>query len=135
MIKLLILAADITEGRRLADSLGITNLHIMDEISIREAIGFTMDPDLPGYGSKIVDKIVSLVNSYKAARPLAIIVDMRHHDAVDKIPHDISCLLYDGSRNRRLSYNPRYKTKYQVKDPDDSRLGELIVDFSSRIPL
>ena len=122
MLKILILAKDPGSIKLL-----IPNIHIIDEPSIRESTGFNLDPDTAGYGPILVSRVTNLVKAWKGKRPLAIILDMRYHTAVDQIPHDVSCLVYDGSKSKRLAYNCRYKTDVTIENIDEiNRLTDIL---------
>ena len=116
MIKLLILTDEIQDGLSLVEQLDIPNIYILDERLVREGIGIVEDPNSAGYPDRLLAKISSLVKNFTAKRPVAIVLDMRYHNAVDMIPHDISCLVYDGSKSKRLAYNPRYKTNITIEN-------------------
>ena len=120
MIKILILAQSPQSILANIDRLGLPNLHVMDESSFRSNTGFDLDPDWPGYRDMVVERMSTLVRAWKAARPLAIVLDMRYHTAIEKIPHDTSCLVYDGSQQRRLAYNTSYKTDLTI-----GNIGEI----------
>ena len=125
MLKILILTDDIAAGRSLVEQLDIHKLYILDEELVRDGTGIVEDPDSAGYPDRLLTKMRSLVKNFTASRPIAIILDMRYHRAVELIPHEISCLLYDGSKSRRLAYNHTYKTTFQAVDLDDPVLEKL----------
>jgi hypothetical protein len=68
----------------------------------------------PDYRTNMVEAMRIKVLTWKARRDLAVVMDMRHQTAVDSIAHDHSILFYDGSRSRRLDYNPTYTTDFAV---------------------
>ena len=125
MLKILILTDDIPAGRSLVEQLDIPKLYILDEELVREGTGIVEDPDSAGYPDRLLAKMGSLVKNFTAMRPIAVILDMRYHRAVEMIPHEISCLLYDGNKNRRIAYNPTYKTMFRAVDLDDPVLETL----------
>jgi len=125
MLKILILTDDIPAGRSLVEQLDIPKIYILDEQMVREGTGIVEDPDSAGYPDRLLNKMRSLVKTFAAKRPMAVILDMRYHRAVELIPHEISCLLYDGSKSRRLAYNPTYKTMFRAKDLDDQSVEML----------
>jgi hypothetical protein len=125
MLKILILTDDIAAGRSLVEQLDIPKIYILDEELVRDGTGIVEDPDSAGYPDRLLTKMRSLVKNFTASRPIAIILDMRYHRAVELIPHEISCLLYDGSKSRRLAYNPTYKTMFRAKDLDDQSVEML----------
>jgi hypothetical protein len=127
MLKLLIMAYDLEEARQIAESLDIPKLYIMDEHMVREATGILESEDSPGYGARIIQKMSTYVKTFKAIRPIAVVVHMRHSMAVRDIPHDVSCLIYDGSQSRRLQYSPSYKTTFKIRDSaDEAGIAQLI---------
>jgi len=86
-----------------------------------------IDPTEPGHGHRIVQRMAVLARAWKAKRPLVMLLDMRYHNAVEEIPHDYSCLIYDGSRKRRLAYNIGYKTDITIENIDEiSRLTDIL---------
>ena len=125
MLKLLILTDDIPAGRSLVEKLDIPKLYILDEQMVREGTGIFEDPDTAGYPDRLLTKMGSLVKTFTAKRPIAVILDMRYHRAVELIPHEASCLLYDGSKKRRLAYNPTYKTMFRAVDLEDPVLETM----------
>jgi hypothetical protein len=119
MLKLLIMAYDLDESRQIVESLDIPKLYIMDEHMVREATGILESEDSPGYSARIIQKMSTYVKTFKAIRPVAVIVHMRHSMAIRDISHDVSCLIYDGSQSRRLQYSPSYKTTFKIRDSED----------------
>ena len=119
MLKLLVMAYDLAEAKQIIESLDIPKLYIMDEYMVREATGILESEDSPGYSARIIQKMSVYVRTFKAIRPVAVIVHMRHSMAIRDIPHDVSCLIYDGSQSRRLQYSPSYKTTFKIRDSED----------------
>lgn len=64
--------------------------------------------------------------SYRSSRPLVMLMDMRHQTATAEIEHNISILFYDQSKNRRIVYNPIYKTDLIVQDFQSKVLQNLL---------
>jgi hypothetical protein len=119
-MKFLVLTHDIDAAVRWLESQEIDNLYIITETEIAKlnptkySKGFL---DI-NYSNAMIEEIRIKSLSYKAARPLAIVLDMKHQTALDLINHDINILYYDGSLSKRLAYNPTYKPNHVVKDPN-----------------
>ena len=118
-MKLLILAQDIDQAKQIANNLDIPNSYVVDENLLAENTGLMRDPASAGYAIKIVAKMRTIASTFKAKRPLIMIVSMKYQTAVAEIPHDMSCLIYDGSRSKRLQYSPTYKTTFNIRDAED----------------
>ena len=129
-MKLLVLTHNFEMAKSWLENQNIPNLFILEEHSVAETnphkfkLGF-LDLD---YSKNMVSAMKIMSMSYKAKRPVAFIMDMRHQTAVDQIPHDHSILVYDNSLKLRLSYHPLYSTDFGINNVSD------IVDFSVDIP-
>jgi hypothetical protein len=119
-MKLLILAQDIDQAKQIANNLDIVNSYVVDELLLAEDTGLMQDTDSAGYAVRIVAKMRTIAATFKAKRPLIMIVNMKYQTAVAEIPHDMSCLIYDGSRSKRLQYSPTYKTTFKIRDSEDA---------------
>jgi hypothetical protein len=126
-MRLLILALDPEVVKAKIDELGLNNPYCVSDDDVVEMIGVSIIPWMPGYGDLIADRLSTISTNFKAKRDLVILCDMRIHSAVDKIPHDFSCLIYDGSHKRRLNYNTKYKTDIKINDINEIyRLTEIL---------
>ena len=128
MFKLLVLAQDIQSAKQILEGLDVPKLYTIDQDQVRQQTGMIADPDSIGYEHLIVGKLAALTNAFKAARPLAVIVDMRYRSAIERIPHDVNCLIYDGSLNKRLAYNVKYATMIRIKGAGDTEALESALE-------
>jgi DNA polymerase III epsilon subunit-like protein len=125
-MKLLLLSHDLDVAKEWALEQELENAFVIDERDLvthnpaKFDLGF-VDID---YSKKMIEYMQFMSVSYKAARPMFMLMDMRHQTAVDKIPHDASILYYDDSKRRKLAYHPAYQTTFRARS-----LGDLI-DFS-----
>lgn len=117
-MKILILTDNLAEAKNLASQFNLDNPLVWDESIVNE--GVQTDPDDITYTSMTVKRTANLVANYKAKRPLVIILDMLRWSAVEKITHDFSILLYNGSKKRKLGYNVQYHTDFTVKSSSDN---------------
>ena len=62
----------------------------------------------PGYSAYLTSRAANLSKIYKFNKPLVIIIDQRHGDAVEKIPHDKSVRVAEELVPRRLSSSVTY---------------------------
>jgi hypothetical protein len=123
-MKILLLSHNLDQAKDWIMSQDIANLFILDERSLTDENPnkFKLGFHQIDYSENMTYLMSVKVLSYKSARPLIVLMDMRHQNAVEKVPHDHSILLYDGSLNRRLAYNPRY-------------VVDFTVDFNSKFPV
>jgi hypothetical protein len=127
-MKLLLLSHDLDAAKEWALEQDLENVFVIDERDLvphnpaKFELGF-LDMD---YSRKMIEYMQFMSVSYKAARPMFMLLDMRHQTAVDHITHDVSILLYDGSLSRRICYNPDYKPTHIVKDFGSKMLQKLL---------
>ena len=81
------------------------------------------------YSNKMIEELRIKSLSYKSTKVSAMIVDMRHQTAVEKIPHKISGLYYDFSLTKRIAYCPQYITQFTARNAVEN-LSDLVVDNS-----
>jgi hypothetical protein len=79
-----------------------TNLKIIDEYEIASDTPYT-DSGKPGYGDFIANRAAHLSKTYKFTKPLCIVIDQRHQNTLDKIPHDVSIRVCKTLVPKRLS--------------------------------
>ena len=130
-MKALLLTHDIDAAKEWVLNQNIENIFTIDERDIAEhnPIKFKYGFLDIFYSNNIVEYMKFMRNSYKARRPMVMLMDMRHHTAIDKIPHDFSILYYDDSMKKRLAYHPKYKTTYKVSDSSYKLLQELLQKY------
>lgn len=114
---LLILSKDPNDAHELVKNLELNKPLILDETNINE--GSTVRKESIDYRQVTVTRAAALATSYKFSNDLVIILDMRCWDAVEKIPHDLSVLIYDGSMKRNLFYNISYSTDFAIQNTND----------------
>jgi hypothetical protein len=80
-----------------------------------------------GYSLYLTTRAGHLIRAYRANRPLAVVLDQRHQDAVEKILVDKTIRVVDNLIPNRLSHGTSYKVDevYTSEDFDDSVLREL----------
>ena len=79
-----------------------TNLKIIDEYEIASDTPYT-DSSKPGYGEFIANRASHFSKTYKFSKPLCIVLDQRHQNTLDKIPHDVSIRVCKSLVPKRLS--------------------------------
>ena len=127
-MKILLLTHDFQQAKDWLYTQNIDQMVIIEENSVAETnpnkfkLGFL---DL-NYSSAMTNAMKIMSMSYRAKRPVVLLMDMRHQLAIEQIPHDISVLFYDQSLAHRLVYHPFYKTNVIISNPQQ-RL-ELTVD-------
>lgn len=126
-MKALLLSHDLDAAKEWALCQKLENVFIIDERELvahnpkKFELGF-LDIE---YSVKMIEYMQFMSLSYKASRPMFMMMDMRHQTAVDKITHNASILYYDDSNRRRLTYHPAYQTTFRARSLDD------LIDFSA----
>jgi len=100
-----------------------------DDVSLQNPSKFKLNFNDYRYSDAMVDTMRVMCLTYKSQRPLAIIMDMRHQTAVDKIEHDVSILYYDNSKKSRLSYHPIYTTNYKIGDNQNDVFKRILSEL------
>ena len=62
-----------------------------------------------GYSNYVVSRASNLSKIYRFSKPLAFVLDQRHHNAVDKITHDMSIRVINDVIAKRLHDSVLYK--------------------------
>lgn len=120
---ILILTDKLDQAKSLVEKLELDNPLVWDETIINE--GVQVHPNDVNYTALTVKRAANLVANFKAKRPLVVILDMLRWSAVEKIQHDISILLYDGAKNRRLFHNVQYVPNFKLGTLDDRSINQL----------
>ena len=123
-MKILILTNQQDQARLLIEKLNLDNPLVWDESIINE--GVQVHPNDVNYTSLTVKRAANLVLNYRAKRPLVVILDMLRWPAVENIQHDISILLYDNTKKRRLFFNTNYNVDYKISKINDPCIGQII---------
>ena len=128
MTTVLVLSHDLDLAKDWLLCQNVANLYVIDERQVIESnqAKFSRGFANPKYSIEMVELLRIKQFGYKAARPLAILMDMRHQTATAKIAHDVSILVYGGSMNRRIAYNPSYKTTHIIDDFKTQLLADLL---------
>ena len=79
-----------------------SNLKIIDEYEITADTPYT-DKSKPGYSDYITNRAANLSKIYKFSKTLCIVIDQRHRNTLDKIPHDVSIRVCKSTVPKRLS--------------------------------
>ena len=125
MYKLLVMAQHPLAAK--SALLQIPDLFLLDEEAIRDGHGISDDPDSAGYSHKISSKMAALAAGWRYKRPLCVLADMRWQSLPEQMAYDVSCLIYDGTRPRRLAYNVGYRTDITIENAGEiSRLTDLL---------
>lgn len=127
MTAILLLTHDMDAAKDWVMQQDIENVFILDErelatLNKKFQMGF-LDVN---YSNDMVEYMRISRMSYKSSRPLVMLMDMRHQTAIEKIQHNVSVLLYDGSLSKRIVYNPCYNPTHIVKDFGSKMLQELL---------
>jgi hypothetical protein len=132
-MKFLVLTHDIDAAVKWLETQEIDNLYILTETEIAKLnpIKYSQGFLDIKYSDAMIEEIRIKSISFRAPRPLAIVLDMRHQTALDLIKHDYSFLYYDGSMSKRLAYNPMYIPNFVVKYPEIKVLDLLEKDTTT----
>lgn len=127
-LKILLLAHDLDRAKEWIPAMGLENPMVFDERLLAEQNPTRLKLGFYGldYSRDMVEYTKTMVIGYSYKRPLVVLMDMRHQTAVDNIPHDISILFNDGSKSRRIAYNPTYKTQHLAQDLDAGELQKML---------
>jgi hypothetical protein len=87
-MKILLLVEDIAKISQLLRQ--DSSLKVIDEYELTEATPYTGGINQVGYSDYIVNRAANLSIIYKFNKTLCIVLDQRHKNSVDKIPHDVS---------------------------------------------
>jgi len=119
-MKFLVLTHDLDQAINWLKRQPVDNLYMIDEreIAKHNPTKFSEGFLNISYSDQMVDFMRVNVLAYKSQRPLAIVMDMRHQNAVAKITHNVSILFYDDSRKLRLSYHPKYTVDCVIPTED-----------------
>jgi hypothetical protein len=123
-MKILLLVEDIAKISQLLRQ--DSNLKVIDEHEVAEATPYTRGIHQSGYSNYIVDRAANLSKIYKFTKPLCIVLDQRHKNSVDKIPHDISIRVCKTLIPKRLSDSFTQKVD-KIYLEDEFTLDGLVV--------
>jgi len=87
----------------------ISDIKIIRESELVEDTPWRHGLSQIGYSNYIVSRASNLSKIYRFSKPLAFVLDQRHHDAIDKIPYDISIRVVNDFVAKRLSDSVTYK--------------------------
>ena len=79
-----------------------TDIKVIDELEISESTPFTGGIYQPGYSEYIINRAANFSKIYRASKILCIVIDQRHKNSLDKIPHDVSMRVYHSATPRKL---------------------------------
>jgi hypothetical protein len=100
-MKILLLVEDIAKISQLLRQ--DSNLKVIDEHEMVEETSFNNGLAQPKYSDYVVDRARVLSVIYNYRKTLCIVLDQRHKNSVDKIPHDVSIRVCKSVKPRRLS--------------------------------
>jgi len=86
-----------------------------------------------GYTNYVVSRATNLGKIYRFSKPLAFVLDQRHHNAVDKIEHDLSIRVVNDLSAKRLRDSVIYKCD-KTYYANDLTLQELRDIFGLMVP-
>jgi len=124
----LVLTHDLDAAKRWILQQDLGNPFILDErdLALQNSSKFSHGFLDLNYSDAMVETMRISILGYKYQRPLVILMDMRHQTAIEKLPHDASILLYDGSKSRRIAYNLTYKTQHLAQDLSPVELQKML---------
>ena len=99
-MKILFLVEDIAKISNLLRQ--DSNLKIIDEYEIVADTPYT-NRSKPGYSEYITNRASNMSKVYKFSKTLCIVIDQRHRNTIDKIPHDVSIRVCKSIVPKRLS--------------------------------
>ena len=99
-MKILFLVEDIAKISNLLRQ--DSNLKIIDEYEIVADTPYT-NSSKTGYSEYITNRAANLSKIYKFSKTLCIVIDQRHRNTLDKIPHDVSIRVCKSIVPKRLS--------------------------------
>jgi hypothetical protein len=99
-MKILFLVEDIAKISNLLRQ--DSNLKIIDEYEIVADTPYT-NSSKAGYSEYITNRAANLSKIYKFSKTLCIVIDQRHRNTLDKIPHDVSIRVCKSIVPKRLS--------------------------------
>lgn len=79
------------------------NLKVIDEYEMIEATPYIKGINQPRYSNNVVERATILSKIYNFKKPLCLVIDQRHKNTIDKIPHDVSIRVCKTTKPRRLS--------------------------------
>jgi hypothetical protein len=128
MTTVLVLSHDLDMAKDWLLRQNVASLYIIDERQLLESNPpkFGKGFDDINYSREMVETLRIKQFAFKSQRPLVILMDMRHQTAVNNIAHDMSILVYDVARGRRIAYNPTYKTTHIIEDFESVVLADLL---------
>lgn len=80
-----------------------TNLKVIDEFEILQDTPYIGGIVQPGYSDYIINRTAIYSKVYKANKTLCLVIDQRHRNTVNKIPHDISIRVYKNNIPNRIN--------------------------------
>jgi hypothetical protein len=111
MSKILVMAQDV---ERVVEFIRqTTDAKVISESEIADSTGYEQGWLVPGYSDFIVTRTKNLIAAYKFSRPLAVVLNQRHQNAVAHVGIT-SIRVCDDVRPKRLSDAVSYKTDVVV---------------------
>jgi hypothetical protein len=112
MIKLLFLAEHPdTVANDIRDN---TQAKVISESEIVADTFWKDKTDSPLYSEWLVDRVTGLSQVYRHQRPVAFVINQKHHSAVVKIPHNASIRVCENLTPQRLSKAVSYDTDITI---------------------
>jgi hypothetical protein len=99
-MKILLLVEDIAKISQLLRQ--DSSIKVIDEYELTESTSYTGGINQVGYSDYIINRAINLSKIYKFNKTLCIVLDQRHKNSVDKIPHDVSIRVCKSLVPRRL---------------------------------
>jgi uncharacterized phage-like protein YoqJ len=100
-MKILLLVEDIVKISQLLRQ--NNNFKVIDEYEMVEETPYKHGLVQPKYSDYVIDRARVFSIIYNYSKTLCLIIDQRHKNAIDKIPHDVSIRICKNIKPRRLS--------------------------------
>jgi len=105
-MKILVLAENPLKITTIFSNIG--DIKVISEQEIIADTPYTRQFIQPGYSAYLTSRAANLSKIYKFNKPLVMVIDQRHHTAIEKIPHDKSIRIAKELVPRRLSNSVTY---------------------------
>ena len=118
MSKFLILAENIDEVITLCNNIFFPDFKIITEYELLNDHRFSIRFSKVGYSDYIVGRASVTSKIYKFRKPLIMILDQRHQDAVQKVENIASIRIYKNDLPKRIFDAITYKTDILIKQEE-----------------
>ena len=111
-MKILLLVEDIQKISQLLRQ--DSSFKVIDEFEIAQDTPYTGGIIQAGYSAYITNRTANFSKIYQFSKTLCLVIDQRHKDAVNIIPHDISIRVCKTIKPKRLSDSFIYKVNKTI---------------------